>query len=586
MGGLGSALDIARSALNVQRYGLEVTAHNIANVNTPGYSRQSPMLTAKPPEPFGGVILGHGVDLTNVTRAGDRFIEKRLMDQKSGMASSGEMENYMKILEGVFNEDPETGMSAMLSRFWNLWQDVANNPSGTPERVALLQHGVFLSERFNSLDSDLAALERELTGSIGVGIQSVNELTAQIADLNARIARMELQGDANDLRDKRNEVLSNLSEYLDVNAFEQSDGSLTVVAARGCVLVQGNNSYDLELGGDNSDRVRWQASGGSTVDITNYIGKGKLAGWLDMRDEIIAKYKRDLSTVAKEFIWIINRQHSQGVGAHAFSAVTGEYTASDRTVELADQGSGLDFFDKIKDGTFNLWVYAPDGTPIGGAPSVITIDADPGGTTLEGLATAIDAVSNINAAVTADGRFSIQADSGYTFAFSRDDSNVLAALGINTFFSGAGSGGMAMGEEVTSDTRLIAAAQVGSDGRFAPGDNTNALAISGLQYTSMDIARWSCDRVNGNSEERVTATIESYYHAMVGHMGVTSSGISRERAMNEEMVKRLGDIRDSISAVSLDEEMTNLIKYQHAYQAASKLVTVSDEMLDTLLSMK
>ena len=102
----------------------------------------------------------------------------------------------------------------------------------------------------------------------------------------------------------------------------------------------------------------------------------------------------------------------------------------------------------------------------------------------------------------------------------------------------------------------------------------------------MDISQWMCDRINGDTEGSLTATIENYYHSMVGSVGITSAGIARGRVVNEDMVKRLSDIRDSISAVSLDEEMTNLIKFQQAYAAASRLISVADEMLDTLLSVK
>ena len=110
--------------------------------------------------------------------------------------------------------------------------------------------------------------------------------------------------------------------------------------------------------------------------------------------------------------------------------------------------------------------------------------------------------------------------------------------------------------------------------------------MTDLQYTSMNISQWTCDRINGNTEGSVTTTIEDYYHSMVGSIGIVSSSISRDTEFNEMMVNELNTLRNSISAVSLDEEMTNLIKYQHAYQAAAKLITVSDEMLNTLISAR
>jgi flagellar hook-associated protein 1 FlgK len=213
-----------------------------------------------------------------------------------------------------------------------------------------------------------------------------------------------------------------------------------------------------------------------------------------------------------------------------------------------------------------------------------------GGSSLADVATAISnqiaaaGLVGVTASVSGNAiRFA--AGSDYGFGFSDDTSNILAALGVNTFFQGAGSGSMEL-NPVLHDKDYIAAAKIQADGSYAWGDNTNALAIVDLQYTSTQISQWTCDRVNGNTQGTVTTTLEHYYHGLVGSMGTTSSSISRGRDFNEVLVSQLSEIRDTISAVSLDEEMTNLMKFQHAYEAAAKLITVADEMLDKLLSAK
>jgi flagellar hook-associated protein 1 FlgK len=187
--------------------------------------------------------------------------------------------------------------------------------------------------------------------------------------------------------------------------------------------------------------------------------------------------------------------------------------------------------------------------------------------------------------------FDIATASGdYSFGFSDDeaqDSVLMAALGINTFFKGSTAGGIAVSDTIARSKDYIAVAQIDSDtGDFAVGDNTNALAIAGLQYTPSNIAQWTCNRASAKSSANVTATVEGYYHSTVGSIGIKSASISRSKAFNEVMVNKLGEIRDSISAVSLDEEMINIIKFQRAYAAAAKLISVSDEMLNTLLSIK
>jgi flagellar hook-associated protein FlgK len=435
--------------------------------------------------------------------------------------------------------------------------------------------------------------------------------------------------------------------------------------------------------------VLWENSSGTPVDITNYLTNGKLGGWLEMRDGIVAKYKLDLDAVAKEFIWSVNEQHSQGAGLEAFSTVTGTYQATDTTAVL--DSSDLTFKDKIVDGGFRLWLYDSDGN-YDNASTTLTVDASV--TSIDDIAAAINAIDAAKiGATTVDGKVTITGANNYKFSFSDDTSNVLAALGINTFFIGSSSGSIGI-NTVLNDKNFIAAAQVtnnvgpavadsgntgtgtivtsghytgttnatytieivatgdeagagaatfrwsndggttwtpaagpftdadyptaqalGGDGvsaTFLPytsytagdtftidvtadsnsygtsaaGDNTNALAIADLQYTNTAITRTTVDRIDGNTTETVTATIEDYYHATIGSIGVASSSIVRAKEFNEIMFNKLNTVRDAISAVSLDEEMANLIKFQHAYAAAAKIINVADEMYVTLLQVK
>lgn len=593
---LGLVLDIAKTALAAQKYALNVTGHNIANVNTPGYSRQSPIMEAQEPSTYAGKVMGRGVLMNQIVRVCDQFIEDRLMQEKSGMFSSKEMENYMQILESSFNENSTTSISSILSDFWNMWHDISNNPSGVPERIALYEHSILLAEQFNKLDADLGQMTTDLTAAVSVGIEKANEITAEIAQLNDKIVRMGANSSANDLWDMRNTLISELSEYLDVKTFAQDNGSLTVVTAMGYILVHANTSFDLQMGGAGGDQVQWLGSNGETVDITDYIASGKMGGWLDMRDEVVAKYNLNLDAVVKEFTWTVNQQHSQGIGRAGFTSVTGTYSATAPAAAIT--ASGLSYQDKVDDSnkTFKIWLYDTNGDPydsdlvtagLQGNPITITVTS---GMTINELVTAIDNGTGVQASLDSQNRVTISINTGEiatlgSLAFSDDNSNVLAALGINTFFQGAGAGSISI-NSVISNKDYIATAQIDANGNYTAGDNSNALAMIDLQYASTAIAQWTCDRINGNTQGSITTTIEGYYHAMAGSIGITSAGISSARAFNEAMVNKLSNIRDSISAVSLDEEMANLIKFQHAYTAAAKLISVADEMMATLLQIK
>lgn len=589
MSSIGLLLDIATEALSAARSGVDITGHNIANVNTPGYSRQSPVYEAEEPILYSGLYFGTGVETSAIVRTSDQFIENWLMQQNSNMVSSEAMEQYLRVLEGIFNESSETTISAMMAGFWNGWHDIMTDPSGMSQRIALYEHSILLSEQFNAFFSDLIQIDNDLSNVLTAGIEQINRITGEIAALNVEIVGIETSNNANDLRDKRTLLVNELAEYLDVKSFEQDNGSLTIITARGCNLVAGSDNYELELGGDNSDRVLWQSSGSVTVDITDYITKGKMGGWLELRDEVVAKYQLDLDALAKEFIWMVNRQHSQGVGLQLFepgSTVTG---TSVTTTDLGD----LEFGDEIQYIADGVTLWIEDRTdPANPVMNSVSLDLSglTGSSSLSDLATAIN--TQIAAAgytgVTADGSgtaISFTAGSDYAFGFSDDESGIVAALGVNTFFDGVGAGSIAV-NAVLNDKHYIAAAQIDSSGNYAVGDNSNARAIADLQYTSTEISQWTCDRIDGNTEGSVTTTIEGYYHTLVSSIGVISESATRSRTFTEAMVNKLTEVRDSISAVSLDEEMANLIKFQHAYSAAAKLIGVADEMLDTLMSVK
>lgn len=595
MSGLGLVLTIAKDALTAQQYGVFVTGQNIANVNTPGYSKQSAVQEARRPAPYGGVYVGRGVETTAIERASDQLIENRVMQQKSDLYSYEEMENYMLAMEGLFNESSGISLSSMFADFWNLWHDLSNNPSGSSERIALYENGDMIAEQFNAVDDSLLQLSTDLTNAMRAGVGRINAITESIAALNNEIVGIETIASANDLKDQRNVLAGELSEYMDIKIFEQSDGSFTIISqAKGVVLVEGNASYEIELDGT---AVEWKGSGGNDVDITDNISTGKLGGWLEMRDEVVTKYRQDISELASEFIWMVNQQHSQGVGLKLIqpgNSVTGTYTTT-TTLEDLDYGSAADGYVDYT-GTLNLWIGDANGENL----NQVAIDLDFAGGDITAASSLADLRDSINAQIAAAGYagdvtaalsasgdavvFTAGADD--TFGFSSDTSNLLAALGINTFFNGGSAGGIEVNTVIGSDTDYIAAAQIDSTGSYGAGDNTNALAMVDKQYSSTDILRWTYDRINGNTAATENATIEDYYHAMVGALGIQSSSISRGRSFNEVMVQELTVLRETISSVSLDEEMTELVKYQQAFSAASKLFIAADEMFQELLDMK
>ncbi len=350
MSGITSTLSIAKTAIAAQQYGLAVTGHNIANVNNPNYSLQNAEQINRTPAPYAGFLFGTGVDTSQIRQSVDQLLENRLTDEKSALSAFEEAESYMNILEGYFDENSDASITSVMTEFWNAWHDLSNNPLGSSERVAVYEKGRNFADRLNKANADMTGLAADIKNEIDAALTRINSISGQIADLNRQITGLEANRSANDLRDMRNGLLDELGDLIDIDTFEQDNGSIIVNAANGLTLVNGVDHYNLYK---DRDRIMWQGSYGADVDITDRISGGKLAGWLDIRDEVLPKFVSELDVLAREMIWALNDQHAMGVGLDYFTgSVTGHYRA-DQSGLL----SSYRFGDKIDyDQDFVMWM--------------------------------------------------------------------------------------------------------------------------------------------------------------------------------------------------------------------------------------
>jgi len=486
MSGIGLVLNVAKDALMTQQYAIDVTSHNIANVDTEGYSRQTPVISAKQSAPYGGFTFGQGVELKDIFRNTDAFLEKRLQSGQSDLSSVSEQTTYMSVLESMFDESSDQSLSTQLNDFWSAWNDLANNPSGSAERNSLVEKSTLLAESFNNLNSDLNKTSDELNNSIKAGVDSINQILTQIADINKQIVANGSTGSANDLRDQRNQLVTDLSKYIDVNTYESNDGNLVVSTGKGYPLVNRGDTYSINFDGG---KLKWEGSGSSEVDITGTITGGKMGGWLEMKDNVIPECMANLDELAKSITWEVNKIHSQGVGLEGLSSVTGTDAVSDNDKALGSVDSGLTFNDKITDGSFKLWLYDENGSTVGSTD--IAVDAD--AMTMNDLAGEIDGLS-INGedalnSMIKDGKLYIGTDSshsGYSFAFSDDTSNVLAALGVNTFFQSSGSRDFAVNDSIINNKNNIASARISNNvgpAVAASGNTSTGIITTDGPYT-------------------------------------------------------------------------------------------------------
>ncbi len=592
MPGLSGALDIARWSMYSSQLAIEIISHNVANANTEGYSRQNLRVEANYPITMGPGQIGTGVRAVEVTRSYDNFINQQVSLKKSEYWYWSAQRSAMEEIESIFNESEESGLNALMGEFWNAWGDLSNNPDGVPERQALLAKTDNLLSFVHEMDYNLRAYQRNLDATIQGSIGEVNSIVSQIAELNKSISSVEIDGmiNANDLRDRRELLLEQLSQYMDITYYEEeTTGQIMVYILGGTPLVLGKDTYAMSVERDavtGFSHILWNDSSGRVVDVTDKLQGGKLAGWVNIRDTKIDSYIESMNTLMGELTWQVNSLHAEGVGLSSVSGMTGTVRVSAATDDLA---TAFHFSDRYTaGGTFDIQVFDASGAVVN------TYHVDPAGSTVGDLIAEINALSGagggeITAGLTADGRFQITSDATHTFAVSPSttgpSSNALAVLGVNSFFTWSETLGLPM-DDITetigvndvleANPNLISSGYLDDNGQVAPGGNDVARAIFNLQ-----------DRViEDMGGIGVSTTMDTYYSSVVAQVGVDVQNTVNNEKFNDTLLGQYIRRKESISGVSLDEEMSELLKYQHLYQAAAKLISIADEMMESLISIK
>ena len=579
MAGIYGVLHVGKQALLTHQEALNVTAHNIANVNTPGYSRQRVVMETTTPITTGAGQVGSGVTVSGIERVYDRYLNNQISNENETLGRWEAEKGGVERVEVVFNETSGYGLNAAMSEFWNGWQDLANNPSGHTERETLLAKGETLADNFQQSYNDLSAIRTELDNSISQTVGQINVKADQIADLNQKIVQIEANGDtANDYRDERDLALKELSLMIDITASEQNSGSVTVTLGDGENLVEGSTASDLSTMTNSAGfrDVVWDSA--PTTSINSDISGGKLKGWLEVRDVTIPGYLENMENLVNS----IKGVEATKVTAKAASDLTGgEYfTLSSPTTDY------YVWYD-IKDGSADPSIVGSTGIEVDilatdtaeqvatKTAAAIAAEADfdappPTGTTLT--------ITNVVAGAVTD---SAVGTSGFTISkltdggngvntFHRDGFGIDAANSTdNDFFTGTlGGNDFGVDSDISGDVNKIAAS-----GTLAgvPGDNSNAISIANLQNTLT---------MNSNTD-----TFDDYYNSVVSSVGREVQQANSRYDHQYSMVAYLDNYRESISGVSLDEEMLNMLQFESAYEAAAKLISKVDEMLQTLMGM-
>ncbi len=239
-------LSIGSNALMVQQKGIYVTGNNIANVNTPGYSRQRLNMSTDVPVNTGSGPLGSGVTANEIERVYDRFLGVQINNETQSLGQWEARKDSLERVEMIFNESGGYGLNHVMSEFWNAWQDLTNNPSGSVERTVLLAKSEMLTATLSKNYEDLQNIQQDIDANLEGAVDEINRLSENTVDLNQKIIQMESGGHAaNDYRDQRDLVLKKLSKLIDIDSYEDNTGAVTVSVGSGQVLVEGNSLLQI-----------------------------------------------------------------------------------------------------------------------------------------------------------------------------------------------------------------------------------------------------------------------------------------------------------------------------------------------------
>ena len=570
------SLSIAASSLQTQQAAIDVVAHNIANANTPGYSRQTAELATLSPEKLQNLTFGRGVELQSIQRVIDPIINDAMVNNSSQMSYWNSLNDGLNAVENVFGSLSSTGLASALDEFFLSWQQMSNNPQDSGQKFNVQAKTTTVINNIATMSSQLTNAQASADTKINDSLSQANLLLTKIASLNGQITRQEnvAQGGtaaANDLRDQRDVSIKSLSAIIPLQVVDSNENGVLIQSANGDLLVQDNVARQFARGPVGADGFGSIVIADTGVTISGTLVGGSIGGLLELRDNKLNNYLTQIDSIAANMIFAVNQVHANGNPGTGLTSITSQET-SNATIALDSALQTPPFVSQIQTGSFKVHTYDAAGvaTPAGGT----TINITAGVSTMTTLAADLTAVAGVTATVAANGQLTIAADAGTTFALSDDTSNVLAAYEINNFFHGSNAGTIALSENVqASATNINTGQAVSATSEIQVGDSSAALAILSLQNQSISVD----STTSASLHERTTLISSSY--------GTDVTISTQQLQYRTAEADSLNSQREAVSGVNIDDELVTMIKFQRAYEASAKVITTSNTMLDSLLGL-
>ena len=598
---------------------ITTAGHNISNANTEGYSRQRVQLKEFDPlykpdleraERAG--MIGQGMDSQSINRVRDELLDQRITEQQHSESYWETRSKYYTMIEQIYNEPNDVSIRSNMDKFWEGWQELSVHPESQAARQAVVTRGESLADSIKTNWEALMGVGNLINGDIEATVKQVNDYTRQIAALNAEIVRSRGMGDnPNDLLDRRDLLVDKLSKIINITS-DRRDSDEFMVHLDGHVLVQGGiaRGFELETVVDNNgyDKLVWKDTGNDAV-----IKGGTLGALIELRDVDIRSEVQSLNTMTMNFSDLVNDIHRNGYGANNVTGL--DFFTQHSFVENVNGN-----YDRDGDGTLDhSYIFRFTGTTKLnpqeqiGLEGVMTLSG-PGGNVqvayhpTDTVETVINRINDSNGEVKAyldrnnnlvlkgttasavenpdfvirhvedsgfflTGYTGILQASGAAGAYDYAQADAVQALAgaqfaVSPVLNPAGY--IEVNQALKNDVMSVAAAYKDNSGNVNAGDGRAAVEIAAIRNTKVMIGH-----------ER---TFDDYFADSVTNVGLKGEQAENMHLSHSAVMEDLRSLRDSISGVNIDEELADIIKFQHGYNAAAKFVTVWDSLLDTIIN--
>lgn len=563
--GLLDSLDMGKKGLAAAQLSMDITGQNITNANTEGYSRKRVMLSADTRQDGQLGQIGNGVNVDGVQRMRNEFLDQQMNERIADQGRLQQIDDSLERVENIFNEPTDSALSGNLDRFWNAWSDLSNNPSDYASREAVKTTTEVLTSQFRTIAGQLQDFKMSINEQIKTQITQINSLAATIKKYNDEVSAAEIGGagsQATESRDKRTQAIKDLAELIPIDYVEDAQGRYTVTTD-GNMLIGPYDVFKLKV----ESKVQTESSGQNYAMYFCQIEKssstyqpktGVLGGLFEVRDTKLQDVQDQLDTVASSLVKNVNEAHLNGYDL--------------------DSDTGIHFFDPTKT-----------------TAAEISLSADIIKDSRNIAAAATNSVTNVNLpaeAVNAGPPATIDLTHGNTTPLNRF---VMAGtLRIeNTTTSQVYQEGSAAGQGdywVDYKSGMIqfnpalnpTPTQVNLDFKIRDaqmsgvGDGRSALEIANLKEKAVLVPDAA-----GNQ----TQSVQEYYGSVMGNLGITRNESKNNLETAKFIVQQIDQRQQEIAGVSLDEEMANMIKFEHSYQASARYISTINSMMDAVLGL-